>query len=362
MLIAGAVIGSSPALAAPPSACAPEPTFTGVTAGRSEPGTVTPSTGVVRIALLSVDFADAAGDYPTAEHLAPARSVADWYRAVSYGKLELEVVDPGRWLRLPGTAASYRAAEEVPRYLREAVAAADPYVDFSRIDALWLVPTAKAIGFDTGFAMLNGFGVRADGREIRQRVHFAAGTGRSDTYPWVHVHETGHLLGLPDLYASFAPATFHRWDVMAARYPAELLAWHRWKLGWLAGSQVSCYTGRGDGRVVVRPLVAAGGRKAIFVRRGFDVIAAEVRARAGYDTSLCRPGVLVYRIDMMRGRTPVQIHSAGSTPRTRVGRCGNAWNATFRPGQTFRFPAWRLTIAVEARLAGGSYRLRVRRA
>ena len=294
--------------------------------------------------------------------MAPARSVADWFRAVSYGRLDLEVVDPGRWFRLPGTPAVYTRTEGVERYLRDTVAAADPFVDFGRLDALWVVPSATAIGFDTGFALLNGFGVQADGREVRQWVHFPGGAGRGDSYPWWHVHETGHLLGLPDLYIANTPTSFHRWDVMAARYPAELLAWHRWKLGWLDGSQVSCYTTRGTQRVVLRPLATPGGRKAVFVRRGTEVIAAEVRTSAGYDAGLCRPGVLVYRIDMTRGRSPVQLHSANSSPRTRVGRCGNAWNATFRPGQTFRFPAWRLTIAVEARLADGSYRLRVRRA
>jgi M6 family metalloprotease-like protein len=360
VLAATGWLGSAPAGAAPPSACAPQPTFPGVTAGRSTPGTVTGSTGVVRVLVLSVEFTDAAGDYPTAEHLAPAEQVAGWYRAVSYGRLELETVDPGRWFRLSASAATYAA--QTQRYLAEAIAAADPFVDFSRVDALWLVPTARAVGLDTAFAMLNGFGVRADGREIRQWVHFAAGAGRADPYPWLHIHETGHLLGLPDLYTANTPAAFHRWDVMAARYPSELLAWHRWKLGWLAGSQVTCVAGRSDQRVVLTPLGARGGRKAVFVRRGNDVIAAELRTSAGYDRGLCRPGVLVYRVDTTPlRRAPVQLFSQGTTPRTRVGRCGNGWNATFRPGQTFRFPDWRLRIAVLARLADGSYRVRVTR-
>jgi hypothetical protein len=58
-----------------------------VTAGRSAPGTVAGSTGVLRAALLTVDFPNAVADYPSEEHLAPVAQADAWYQSVSGGRL-----------------------------------------------------------------------------------------------------------------------------------------------------------------------------------------------------------------------------------------------------------------------------------
>jgi M6 family metalloprotease-like protein len=349
----------SEASAASPSRCEPSPTFPAVTAGRSAPGTVAPSTGVLRAGLLTVDFPNAVANYPAEEHLAPVEQAAAWYRTVSGGRLTLAVTGLDRWLRLPLRSEAY--AQDPSRYFAHAIAAADPYFDFTQVDVVYLVPVEGAIGWESlSSAVLNSFGVHADGKEVRFWVAFSNGSGRADPYPWLLIHETGHLLGLPDLYTPRAPSSFHRWDVMAGRFPAELFAWHRWKLGWLDPTQVVCVTGRADQRVTLEPLGRSGGLKAILVRRGNEVVVAEVRERLGYDAGLCRPGVLVYRVNTTPlRRTPVQLFSALSTPRSRLGQCGQAWNATFRVGSSFWLAAWRLRVSVLARLQDGSYRVRV---
>src|SRR5918999_2880795 len=351
-----------PADAAAPTKCAPSPTFPAVTAGRSAPGTVASSTGVVRGVILTVDFPNVTAGYSPEEHLAPVEQASAWYRALSRGRLTLSVTGVGRWLRLPLPSDTY--SRDPGGYFADAIAAADPYVDFTQVDVVYLVPVEGATGFDAGSAVLNSFGVHADGKEVRYWVSFANGFGRSDPDPWVLIHETGHLLGLPDLYVQRAPETFHRWDVMAARYPSELFAWHRWKLGWLDPGEIVCFTGRASRRVTLSPLAAPGGLKALLVRRGNEVVVAEVRQRLGYDSGLCDPGVLIYRVTTTPlQRSPVQVYRAHSAPRTRVGRCGNVWNATFGVGRgevpRFRFPQWRLEIRLLARLGGGSFRMRV---
>ncbi len=331
-----------------------------MTEGESLPGTVAPSVGVLRAIMLLVHASDAPPDESIAEPRSLIDSAAAWFRTVSYGQLDFRVETVPRWLSLPARSTEYVA--DAGRYLRDAVAAADPYVDFSRIDVVYLAPASRTPSTSTS-AILNGFGVRADGREIRLWVPLAAGfagTGDAATL----LHETGHLLGLPDLYLAGSPSSFHRWDLMAARWPSELLAWHRWKLGWIDESQIVCVTGRTNRVVTLTPVERAGGTKAVFVKRGSRVLAAEVRARAGYDRTLCETGVVVYEVDQTPfRRAPVRIHPARPDGKAPARDCSGMWNAPFELGRgevgVFRTPALGLRLVLLARLGDGSYRVRV---
>jgi M6 family metalloprotease-like protein len=288
-------------------------------------------------------------------------AAADWFRAVSYGRLDLRVEPTPRWLALPATSKTY--ADSPERYLRDAVAAADPFVDFAQVDVVYVAPASRTPEVSPTSAILNGFGIRADGKEIRLWIPWSAGFATEEGTPGHVLHETGHLLGLPDLYAAGAFSTFHRWDVMAASWPAELLAWHRWKLGWLDESQIVCVTGRARRTATLSPLERPGGTKAIFVKRGRRVVAVEVRAREGYDRTLCEVGVLVYSVDQTPfRRRPVQIYAAqndgGDAP---ANDCGGRWNAPLdrARGETRILRTTDVTVEVLARVAGGGYRVRV---
>jgi M6 family metalloprotease-like protein len=333
----------------------------GVTEGTSQPGTVGPSRGTLRAALLLVHASDAPPDESTAPPWELIDAAQAWFERVSYRRLTLRVDTVPKWFALPGRSSEYVASPD--RYIRDVVAAADPYVDFREFDVVYIAPSSRTPETATS-AILNGFGVRADGRSVGLWIPFEAGfAGSSNTDPFLLVHETGHLLGLPDLYARGATASFHRWDVMAARYPAELLAWHRWKLGWLDPSQIVCATRRGTRTTaILSPIERAGGRKAIFVKRGQRVFAVEVRARIGYDATQCETGVLVYEVDQTPFRAaPVRIYSAqpDRTPPRRG--CAGQWNAPFDvgPGEVrgLRLPG--LRVDVLQREPDGGYRVRV---
>jgi len=331
-----------------------------VTEGESLPGTVAPSTGTLRAVLLLVHAADAAPDESVAAPESLIDDASAWFRAVSYRRLDFRVETVPRWLSLPARSTEYEA--DAARYLADAVAAADPYVDFSKVDVVYLAPASRTPSTSTS-AILNGFGVRADGREIRLWVPLAAGFAGTGDAPTL-LHETGHLLGLPDLYLAGSPSTFHRWDLMAARWPSELLAWHRWKLGWIDQGQVVCVTGHTRRVVTLTPVERAGGTKALFVRRGNRVLAVEVRARAGYDRTLCETGVVVYEVDQTPfKRAPIRIHPARRDGKAPARDCSAQWNAPFEIGRgeerVFRLPSWGLRLELLARLRDGSYRVRL---
>jgi hypothetical protein len=88
------------------------------------------------------------------------------------------------------------------------------------------------------------------GLRVRHAVTFGADirTPRANYGSFVLVRETGHLLGLPDLY-EFSPPSLNEkirrvggWDIMSFNTPgAGFLAWQRLKLGWLDPGQVRCF-------------------------------------------------------------------------------------------------------------------------
>ena len=345
----------------PSGPCAPGLPVAGVTAGTSLPGTVARSTGEVQAVQLLVDFPDSPARYAVSEHQSVFAPADRWFQAVSYSRLRLNVTSTRRWLRMPLQSAEYQS--DPARLLADAVAAADDEVDFSKVDIVYVVPVEGA-DYNSTFAVLNGFGVHADGVPIKFWVPWSNGFGRNSDYPGGLIHETGHLLGLPDLYQVRRFRSFHFWDVMTDRWPSELFAWHRWKLGWLDDEQIACVRSAGTRTVALAPIERPGGVKAVVVPRGNRVLVAEARQRIGYDARRCDSGVLIYEVDMTPfKRAPIKIHAAhGERERP---ACGPQWGVTYDVGRgevkSFRLPGWGLRIDVVSRSADGSFRVRVER-
>ena len=343
-----------------PSRCRPAPTVPGVTEGESLPGTVAPSVGTLRAVLLLVHASDAPPDESVAAPESLIDAASAWFRTVSYGRLDFRIETEPRWLPLPARSPDYVA--DAGRYLSDAVAAADPFVDFSQVDVVYLAPSSRTPVTATS-AILNGFGVRADGTDVHLWIPFDAGFAAVGDLATL-LHETGHLLGLPDLYRPGLPTSFHRWDLMAFRWPSELLAWHRWKLGWIDANQIVCITGRTRRTVTLTPNERQGGAKAVFVQRGNRVLAVEVRARIGYDLTLCETGVVVYEVDQTPfRRAPIRMYPARPDGKAPARHCGGLWNAPFELGRgearVVRLPSWGLRLELLAKLPDGSYRVRV---
>nr|WP_308294821.1 M6 family metalloprotease domain-containing protein [Streptomyces sp. JJ66] len=265
----------------------------------------------------------------------PARLVADHFPATaeffdraSYGQLDLRLHTEPRWTAMPQPSSAYAiardwGAEGRAAFVRDALAAADPRVDFADYDVVYFVADPDAPGVDSDATKVVNFAepVVLDGTELRRIVTVF------ERYPAdrnVLAHETGHVFDLPDLY--------HRphdgkgdwdthvgdWDLMGSQFglAPDPFGWHKWKLGWLDAAHVDCVDAPGTTLHTLQPLgrapgggPAAGKRLAVVRTGRAEVVAVEVREPIGNDAGLCRGGVLVYRVhnDTPSADGPVEV-------------------------------------------------------
>ncbi len=326
----------------------------------------------------------------TADHF-PATS--RFFERASYGRFTLRPHPRRDWIRMPRPSTSYAIQRDWKpahraAYLRDALAAADGQVDFSRYDIVYFVADPDAPGVDSDATKVVNLDapLRADGTDIRRVVTVF------EQHPpdrLVLAHETGHVFDLPDLYHRPADGKgdwdtyVGDWDLMGSQFALapDLFGWHKWKLGWLEPRQVACVRGAGPTRLTLEPLGAgpgvpvvgaAGapafglgrGTKLAVVRTGVDsVLAFEARGPVGNDTQVCRPGILVYRVSSgaASGGGPVEVIDAH--PHTEA-----CWEASVYPpladapvsvGESFTVPGEGVRLEVEGRTASGAWTVKI---
>ncbi|MCK6483328.1 MAG: M6 family metalloprotease domain-containing protein [Phycisphaerae bacterium] len=301
-----------------------------------------PRTGVLRQLVILCRFSDhgsgqirAPGNYDVLFNnlgphpsLAPTGSVRDYYVENSYGQVTIQSTIVG-WFVLPQTQAFYangssglRGAypRNAQRMVEDALAAADPTVDFSQFDK-------DGNGFvDLLTVVHSGYGAEWGGSGNRIWSHmwglpsaWTSGEGTQVatycTVPALHgssgstltrigivVHEMGHLFGLPDLYdIDYTSKGVGAWCGMAdswgffgnGLWPAHFSAWCKMRLGYLTP------------QVVTPPQTVAVGLvesvPAVFrVDAGFpqdEYLLIENRQKVGFDTINPTSGLAVWHID-----------------------------------------------------------------
>ncbi|WP_411102108.1 M6 family metalloprotease domain-containing protein [Streptomyces sp. cmx-4-9] len=308
-------------------------------------------------------------------------ATSDYFERASYGRFRLAPHPQKQWVQMPKPSAAYGiqrdwAPEDRAAYVRDAVATADPGVDFGAYDVVYFVADPEAPGVDSDATKVVNFDrpIRADGADLRRIVTVF------EQHPPdrnVLAHETGHVFDLPDLY--------HRptdgkgdwdthvgdWDVMGSQFgmAPDLFAWHKWKLGWLDSSQVDCVQS-GSSLHTLQPLAEAppqggtGGTRLAVVRTGpGSAIAVEARGSAGNDGDTCTEGVLVYRVrnEAASGGGPIEV--LDGHPRTEA-----CWDRSVYPpladaplevGEAFTVPGERIRIEVADRTQSGAYTVKI---
>ena len=303
--------------------------------------------GVLRVPVIPIRYADVREPFEESELQArlfgPAVgdtvSYGSYFDEVSGGLLRVEG-EVAPWIELPDVAEHYMAAASfgwasfgrMGELREQAVRAADATIDFGSFDNDGPdgIPNS---GDDDGFvdfvALLYAVQCPGAGRAGAIWPHRgamspietddpAAGGGPIRIADYVilpavdpvtcgplHVgvlaHETGHALGLPDLYDYDGSSLgIGAWGLMgtgshgALHSPARMSAWSREKLGW---SRVTWLSAAGPlrleagGDVLRWDVPGASGRYLLL----------EVRRRAGSDRALPGEGLLVWEVDPERG-------------------------------------------------------------
>jgi len=276
------------------------------------------TTGDVRVAMVFVDFSDAvATRTPQNVFAIISPNAENYYRAVSYGRMNLILEPSYVWRRMskPTTTYGWNALTfDLHRtYIQEALNLATS-VDFSQNDAFVIVsnPDAGALSNGPAFVASPGFGVTAG-----TKTFLNGSTSGKDLLVWGGYwlnHEMGHTMGLPDLYAYSGSA--HRFvggfSLMGliSGHSREFFGWERWLLGWLDDGQVFC-AAPGTSEVVLTPVERTAGTKIAVIPTGPNAaVVAESRRAEGFDTNgSLTPGVLVYVIDtsIPSGSGPLKV-------------------------------------------------------
>ncbi|MFE1246464.1 M6 family metalloprotease domain-containing protein [Streptomyces sp. NPDC058735] len=326
----------------------------------------------------------------TADHF-PATT--RFFERASYGRFTLRPHALRHWIRMPQQSTAYAirrdwGPEHRAAYLRDALAVADPQVDFSRYEVVYFVADPDAPGVDSDATKVVNLTspLRADGTDLRRIVTVFE---RHPPDRLVLAHETGHVFDLPDLYHRPADGKgdwdthVGDWDLMGSQFglAPDLFGWHKWKLGWLDPRQVYCVQDAGPTRLTLEPLAAAPGvrvagaagapafglgrgTKLAVVRTGQDtVLGLEARGPAGNDTAACRQGVLVYRVraGAQSGSGPIEVIDAH--PRTEACWVESVYpplaDAPIAPGESFTVPGEGVRVEVEGRTASGAWTVKI---
>jgi M6 family metalloprotease-like protein len=328
--------------------------------------------------------------FPDSEPLSgPAELAADhfpatstFYRRSSYGKFTLRVHPRGQWIKMPHSSTSYGIKRDWKparrtEYLRDALRVADPVVDFSRFDLVYLVADPDAPGVDSDATKVVNFDqpMRADGRDIKRIVTVFE---RHPPDRNVLAHETGHVFDLPDLYhrPSNGKGDWDTyvgdWDVMGSQFglAPDLFGWDKWKLGWLDRRQVRCVDPTGTSMLTLEPLEAASavggttGTRLAVVRTGENsALAIEARDSIGNDAGTCTEGVLIYKVrgEKASGAGPVEV--VDTHPGTEACWDRSVYpplaDAPLRVGETFTVPGEGTRVEVADRTQTGAWTVKI---
>ena len=294
-------------------------------AGFPQANSLTTRSGVVKWALVPIEFQDLPGEKGFRTRVDDQmRLLSEWFWNVSGGRLKVEWVVLDKWATLPGKSTDYLIPNSVnvndaangPKLFRDAMAAADPMFDFTNVQTVnFLLPSGQSVIGESsqGFpwdSVVKDYST-SEGKIASYSIagKFFDQPGRTYWSYWAH--EFGHSIGLPHVGggggAGLPP--FNPWDLMGGQDgPArELSGWLRFLAGWLSDNQVYCrdLSSVGNLGITLVPLsVAEAGIKLIAIpvsRTKVVLVESRRETKFSCPTSPTQDGVLVYEYDATQG-------------------------------------------------------------
>ena len=279
-----------------------------------------PSIGTLEVAFLAIDFPDSPGsETQLAQTRTVASEVAEYFRIASGGRLQTNFRFGDRVFRVPKDSGTFglQGSGGLGRDLTvEVVEAADPHIDFTGVHSLFmLIPeTNTKIANDWHAPPTpsndgsNPFAVTTDEGSIRAwdgagYFFYRPDIIQNGGVTMFYVHETLHDIGISDLYlygyqaadeimgGGEANMPMGEWSVMSHQngHAREIIAWHRWLLGWLGNEQVYCRPSDSltDVEISLSPLTREeeGYKAAMIPVSDRKVIVVESRRAEGYSAT-----------------------------------------------------------------------------
>jgi hypothetical protein len=271
---------------------------------RGTSGTPTlPSTGVSNIQLIAVDFSDAVG---TAEELTAADAQISeynkWFEFTSNGALSFNWQYPKRWLRMskpvPGYALIKGDRATVLPMAQEIVSLADPSIDFTNSDFVFVLFPRSVRDLNDGIGMANW---RVESAEGPVKNLFGGGDYfyRNNYELWSFwIHEWGHPMGL----AGHSPRS--NLSIMDNQNGSSVVlnVWDTFFTGWMGADELYCMPSTQstlETQLIPLERLQHGMRGVIVPISTTEALVVESHRAEGWGTRLGDGtyGVLVYYID-----------------------------------------------------------------
>ena len=218
-----------------------QPWNIGFPRGTSDNTPALPSTGVSNIQLIAIDFSDAAG---TADELnAVETQISEynkWFEFTSNKSLSFNWQYPKRWLRMskpvPGYALVKGDRATVLPMAQEIVSLADPLIDFTNSDFVFVLFPRTIRGLNDGIGMANWQVNSAEG-PVKNLFGGAEYFYNNNYDLWSFwIHEWGHPMGL----AGHSPRS--NLSIMDNQNGSSvtLNVWDTFFAGWMGSDELYC--------------------------------------------------------------------------------------------------------------------------
>lgn len=239
------------------------------------------------------------------------KEVQNYFKQASYGKAKIKFTIHNKWVTLPANSYDYEIYEQrsdnwletETNFFKSVLASADPVVDFSKVDSVYVIPDPRV------FQVFQAFRDPqiVDGKLVKGMMY-------NDTSPYGITHELLHTLGLRDLYGNigaFGPGGgMEHYSIMSQYYGGtSITGFEKNSLGWMNPNDVLCHTG-GSINVKLNSLDSKGLKLVMVPLNGQELLAIEYRKSEKVDKYLGSTGVLVYYVNpSIRGTGPNDLPS-----------------------------------------------------